>query len=82
MCNSTHDTTERLPREEIGALSTAINGKDETQATREILADLQPLFENKYGHSFTDAVTRLPGSQLQAKPNAVTKKRAKRKIQR
>ena len=46
------------------------------------MADLQPLFENKYSHSFTDAVTRLPGSQLQAKPNAVTKKRAKRKIQR
>ncbi len=38
--------------------TTVINAKDA------ILADLQPLFESQYGHSFIDAVTRLPGSQL------------------
>ncbi len=67
-----------LSKDIATTVSTAINGKDESHATREILADLQPLFEQQYGHSFTDAVTRLPGSQLQAKP---TKKRVKRKIQ-
>ncbi len=33
--------------------TTVINAKDA------ILADLQPLFESQYGHSFIDAVTRL-----------------------
>ena len=71
-----------LSKDVATTVKTVINANDETHATREILANLQPLFESRYGHSFTDAVTRLPGSQLQAKPNSVDKRRAKRKIQR
>ena len=64
------------------AVGTVTNRTEEMHATREIFADLQPLFENRYGCSLTDAVTRLPGSRLQAKPTSVDKKRVKRKIQR
>ncbi len=60
-----------LSKDVATTVKTVINANDETHATREILANLQPLFESRYGHSFTDAVTRLPGSQLQAKPNSV-----------
>ena len=64
-----------LSKDVATTVKTVINANDETHATREILANLQPLFESRYGHSFTDAVTRLPGSQLQAKPNSVDKRR-------
>ena len=43
-----------LSKDVATTLSAAINGKEETHATREILADLQPLFEKQYGHSFTN----------------------------
>ena len=71
-----------LSKDVATTVKKVINAKDETHATREILADLQPLFESQYGHSFIDAVTRLPGSHLQAKPTSVDKRREKRKIQR
>lgn len=50
-------------------------GNSEQSTTRKILAELQPLYEQTYGHSFTESLVQCPGSQLQIKPTDVVKKR-------
>ena len=63
-------------------LSEILSTEDENTATRTILADLQPVYQERFGHSFTESLMRLPGSKLQQKPTDVQKKRVKRQIQR
>lgn len=54
----------------------------EHSTTRKILAALQPIYQQTYGHSFTQSLVQCPGTQLQVKPKDVDKKRKKREIQR
>ena len=51
-------------------------------ATRAILSELQPIYEQTYGQSFIEALTELPDSQVQPKENAVDRRRRKRQVQR
>ena len=50
----------------------------EQTTTREILAELEPLYQNTYRHSFTDSLARCKGTGLQT---ATEKKKTKRRIQ-
>ena len=53
----------------------------EQTTTREILAELEPLYQNTYGHSFTDSLARCKGTGLQTRQTATEKKKTKRRIQ-
>ena len=64
------------------SVSTAINESDMPTATTNVLNELQPLFQERFGSSFTEALTMVPGSTLQQKLSDVDKRRAKRSIQR
>ena len=59
-----------------------INVQGEVAVTTGILKELEPLYKENYGHTFTESLTSLPGSQLQPKPSYVDKKKKKRAIQR
>lgn len=65
-------------------LKTLINDSNEGEptTTRKILAELQPMYQEKYGHTFTESLINMPGSQMQLKPTDVEKKHYKRQIQR
>ncbi len=40
------------------------------------------MYQNHYGVSFTDSLTKMPGSGIQTKPTSSEKKMKKRKLQR
>ena len=50
--------------------------------TKQILGEIQPVFEKAYGKSFTDTLAACPGSGLQIKPTAADNKKLKRKLRR
>ena len=49
---------------------------------KQILAEIEPLYQHAYGHSFTESLTQCPGSNIREKPSPYEKKKLKRKIQR
>lgn len=50
-----------------------VNGQrsSETSVTTNILAELQPLYYEQYGQSFTESLASLPGSHVQITPTRV-----------
>ena len=50
--------------------------------TRQILGELQPIFKQAYGQSFTDSLVACPGINLQHQQTPSQRKRQKRKIVR
>ena len=50
--------------------------------TRQVLAEIEPKFQQVYGVSFTESLAKQPESNLQVKPTASEKKKLKRNIQR
>ena len=58
------------------------SGGPKIATTQEILAELEPAYQEEFGESFIDAVIEVPGSEVQKNPTPVEKKREKRRIQR
>ena len=58
------------------------NNDSATTTTKQILGEIQPVFEKAYGKSFTDTLATCPGSGLQIKPTAADNKKLKRKLRR
>lgn len=54
----------------------------EQSTTRQILAELQPIYQEAYGHSFTESLAKCKGTFIQKKPTEAERKKLKRKIQR
>ena len=50
--------------------------------TKQILGEIQLVFEQEYGKYFTDALATCPGSGLQIKPTAADQKMLKCKLRR
>ena len=53
-----------------------------TTTTRQILAELQPTYQQAYGLTFTESLATSSGSGVQLKPTDAQRKKLKRKIQR
>ena len=56
------------------------SSNDSAATTKQILGEIQLVFEQAYGKSFTDALATCPGSGLQIKPTPADQKRLKRKL--
>ncbi len=54
----------------------------EQTTTRQILSELQPLYQEAYGHNFTESLSNCQGTDIQKKTTDAERKRLKRKIQR
>ena len=58
------------------------NSNSATTTTKQILGEIQLVFEQAYGKSFTDSLATCLGSGLQIKPTAADNKKLKRKLRR
>ena len=56
--------------------------KSEQTSTKEILLELDTLYQATYGHSFTQSLVECKTAGIQNKPTTVERKRAKRTLQR
>ena len=63
---------------EVASLSSDMSA---TQLTRHVLCELQPVYENIYGMSFTKAVSQCKESGLQQTPTQSEKRKRKRSVQ-
>jgi len=54
---------------------------EKDNVTRQVLSELNSVYESVYGHSFTQGVVELAHSDLQKKPTNAEKKKHKRQIQ-
>ena len=54
--------------------------KSEQTSTKEILLELDTLYQATYGHSFTQSLVECKTAGIQNKPTAVERKRAKRTL--
>ena len=63
---------------EVASLSCDMSAK---QLTRHVLCELQPVYENTYGMSFTKAVSQCKESGLQQTPTQSEKRKRKRSVQ-
>lgn len=68
--------TERL------ATQNCSNQAQMNNVTRQVLSELDSVYQSTYGHSFTNAVVALPHSSVQKKQTQAEKKKMKRNIQR
>lgn len=59
----------------------ALAKASEQTTTRQILAELQPLYQEAYGHSFTESLVKCTGTGIQRKKTDVETKRMKRRLQ-
>lgn len=57
------------------------NKAEKDNVTRQVLSELNSVYESVYGHSFTQGVVELAHSDLQKKPTNAEKKKHKRQIQ-
>lgn len=55
--------------------------KKQSDLTRYVLAELQPVYEKAYGTCFTESVSKCKVGALQQKPTKAEKRKGKRKIQ-
>ncbi len=58
------------------------NSTSALNATRQVVSELENVYQNHYDMSFTDSLTKMPGSGIQTKPTSSEKKTKKRKLQR
>ena len=91
MCNIASRTTNNFSRGYVQSCNTysqqlenilESNNDSATTTTKQILGEIQPVFEKAYGKSFTDTLATCPGSGLQIKPTAADNKKLKRKLRR
>ena len=50
--------------------------------TRQILDEIEPQYQQTYNTTFTECITKEPGTKVRIKPTATKRKRTKRKIRR
>ena len=56
------------------------NNDSATTTTKQILREIQPIFEKAYAKSFADTLATCQGSGLQINPTAADNKKLKRKL--